>query len=189
MTFADLILWAIKRVEVVDVRDGTAASSEHVTTVAKSDLTAVLERDRVVVHDRVREHVHQKNLVSDCRHNMEPTRMESHSCRSFADGALPSDFELRVVLIAPNHDVVFGAGGNQSLAKASIQTSDFCVMERTMNVFALRRFDVSTVKSQSQLQQLIVAVNIEGYIFAHIEYNGGYGICLDYDTLRLIAIA
>lgn len=60
MTFADLVVRTIKRVKVVHVGDGPASSSKHMATVAEPYLIAALERNGIVILDRVREDIHKQ---------------------------------------------------------------------------------------------------------------------------------
>ena len=104
MAFALLVLRALDCVEVVDMRVATDAGSKHMATVAEPDLSAILYRDVVILHDAVTEDIHQEKFVTNSSHNMEATRMDRHSSSVFTDRSLVANFILAFSVV-PNHNV------------------------------------------------------------------------------------
>ncbi len=89
MTLTLLVGWALHSVEVVDVSVLSMTCSEHVTTVAESDLLACLELEAVILSDIARLHVHHEQFVTDGCQDVETTWVEGNSCCIFTDGSLP----------------------------------------------------------------------------------------------------
>ena len=148
-------------VEVVDVGVLTDASSKHMTTVTEANLTAVLQRDTVILLNRVREDVHHHDLITNGCQDVESTRMESHSRSFFTNGGLKCQFELLLSPI-PDADVTGGASHDELFAQADVHTSDLFVMEGAVDILAqfLVFIYICAIETQVQLEELVFAIDV-----------------------------
>ena len=159
MTHAFHIGRVFNSVEMVDVSERAHPNSEHVTTIAESNLATILHHDVVVFRDRIRKHVHEHDFVTNGCQDVESTWMESNGRGILTWRVFPGHLKFLLRPI-PDADVGGGAGHDELLAKADIHACDFLVVERTMNILTFCRFHIRTIQSQIELQELILAVDI-----------------------------
>ena len=99
---------------------------------------------------------------------METARVESDSRCIFTDRSLPRHLKLLLVVV-PDADVAGRASDDQLLPQACVHTRDLFVMEWSVNVLTPSRLNISAIKRDIHLQQLVVTINVVKYVFRAVE--------------------
>ena len=69
----------LSRIEVVYMDEVDIHAGEEVTSITEDNLSALFDRDVLVLLDRVGKHIHHPDSVVETNNNLEACGMESHT--------------------------------------------------------------------------------------------------------------
>ena len=113
----------LSRVEVVHMDKVDIHTSEEVTSITEDNLSALFDRDVLVLLDRVRKHIHHPDSVVETNYNLEASRVEGHTNGIVLELLVDLELEAHRRAVGPDFDgFVRGAGRNQILLYADVHT-------------------------------------------------------------------
>lgn len=113
----------LSRVEVVHMDKVDIHTSEEVTSITEDNLSALFDRDVLVLLDRVSKHIHHPDSVVETNYNLEASRVEGHTNGIVLELLVDLELEAHRRAVGPDFDgFVRGAGRNQILLYADVHT-------------------------------------------------------------------
>ena len=94
----------LSRVEVVHVDKVDIHTGEEVTSITEDNLSALFDRDVLILLDRVGKHIHHPDSVVETNYNLEASWMESHTNGIVLELLIDLEFEAHRRAIGPDFD-------------------------------------------------------------------------------------
>ena len=163
----------LRRVEAVDVDEVDEHASKKMATVREHNLSTLLDRQVLVLLNRVGEDVHHPNSIEESNDNLETCRMESHAHGIILELLVNLQFEAERRAVTPYLDSLIGrASCYQVFLDTDVHSGDGSRMER-MDEVLVERFDVFIIEqADCHLENLVVLRCEDQSVLARRQVDG-----------------